>query len=68
MEALYLLIPLSVLAVFGIIWLLWRAIDGGQFEDLDGPAHAILLDDDRPGQVPASPADPRAKQGESGPV
>lgn len=55
MEALYLLIPLSVAAVFGIIWVLWRAIEGGQFEDLDGPAQSILMDDDRPGATAARP-------------
>lgn len=48
MESLYLLIPLSVLAVFGIGWLLWRAVDEGQFDDLDTPGQAILMDDDRP--------------------
>lgn len=65
MEALYLLIPLSVLAVFGIIWVLWRAIDGGQFEDLDGPAHAILLDDDRPQPSACPSAEAPKNQGES---
>jgi cbb3-type cytochrome oxidase maturation protein len=64
MEALYLLIPLSVIAVFGIIWVLWRAVDGGQFEDLDGPAHAILLDDDRPRAAPLPSADASQNQGE----
>lgn len=63
MEALYLLIPISVIAVFGIIWVLWRAIDGGQFEDLDGPAHAILLDDDRPRVAPST--DSQQNQGET---
>jgi cbb3-type cytochrome oxidase maturation protein len=32
-----------VLAI-GIIW----AIKSGQFEDLEGPAHRILMDDDDP--------------------
>jgi len=25
----------------------WRALDGGQFDDLERPAHDILADDDR---------------------
>jgi cbb3-type cytochrome oxidase maturation protein len=46
MEALYLLIPLSVVAVFGAAWVfLWMA-DSGQFDDMDGPAWSVLHDDD----------------------
>lgn len=46
MEALYLLIPLSTLAVFFALWIFFRASDGGQFDDLIGPAMRILHDDD----------------------
>ncbi len=46
MEALYLLIPLSTLLVFVAIWVFFRASDGGQFDDLEGPAMRILHDDD----------------------
>ncbi len=48
MEILYLLIPLS-LGFAGVIALilLW-AVKSGQFEDMEGPAHRILLDDDLP--------------------
>ena len=47
MESLYLLIPLSVAAVFAVGVVLWWAVSGGQFDDLEGPAHALhrLLDD-----------------------
>ena len=48
MEALYLLIPLSVLLVFGALWLFFRAADHGQFDDLVGPGLRVLQDDDRP--------------------
>jgi cbb3-type cytochrome oxidase maturation protein len=48
MESLYLLVPLSVALVFLIGALFWNALQGGQFDDLDGPAHAVLEDDDRP--------------------
>ncbi len=49
MDILYLLIPLSLLlvALAGAVFF-WMA-DHGQFEDLEGPAHRILMDDDRPG-------------------
>jgi cbb3-type cytochrome oxidase maturation protein len=46
MEILYLLIPLSVLLVFVAAAVFWWALASGQFEDLEGPAHRILTDDD----------------------
>jgi cbb3-type cytochrome oxidase maturation protein len=47
MESLYLLVPLSIALVFVIGWLFWRALDSGQFDDLERPAHDVLADDDR---------------------
>ena len=47
MEILYLLIPLSVALVFAIGAVFWWALQSGQFEDLEGPAHGFLADDDR---------------------
>ena len=52
MEALYLLIPLSVAIVGLAAWIFLRMSDSGQFDDMDGPAHSILLDDDRPAGEP----------------
>ena len=46
MESLYLLVPLSIVLVFVIGALFWWALDSGQFDDLEGPAHRILMDDD----------------------
>ena len=46
-SSLTLLIPLSVAAVFLIGWVFWRALEGGQFDDLERPAHDILEDDDK---------------------
>ena len=46
MEILYLLIPLSVVLILTIGVVFWWALDSGQFEDLEGPAHRILMDDD----------------------
>ena len=48
MEIIYLLIPLSVILVGVIIWVFLWAIRSGQFDDLEGPAHRILMDDDDP--------------------
>jgi cbb3-type cytochrome oxidase maturation protein len=55
MEALYLLIPLSLLLVALAVWMFFRMSDSGQFDDMQGPAHSILMDDDRP-----HPARPQA--------
>ncbi len=57
MEALYLLIPLSVVAVFAAAWIFLRMSDSGQFEDMDGPAWSVLHDDDRPGMAPGAAQD-----------
>jgi cbb3-type cytochrome oxidase maturation protein len=46
MEALFLLIPLSLGIVFVAIWLFFRMSDSGQFDDMVGPAWRILQDDD----------------------
>lgn len=46
MEALYLLVPISVVIVFVAIWAFFRASDSGQFDDLVGPGMRILQDDD----------------------
>lgn len=48
MDILFLLIPLSVALVFAIGIVFWWALASAQFEDLEGPAHRILMDDDRP--------------------
>lgn len=56
MEALYLLIPLSTLAVFFALWIFFRASDSGQFDDMVGPAMRILHDDDS--VVAAAPETP----------
>ena len=46
MESLYLLIPLSLLILAIIAAILFWAIRNGQFDDMEGPAHSILMDDD----------------------
>ena len=46
MESVYLLIPVSVLLVFGIALAFWWAVRSGQFDDLEGPGFKVLMDDD----------------------
>jgi cbb3-type cytochrome oxidase maturation protein len=50
MSMLLILVPVSLLLIGIAIWAFFRAADGGQFDDLDAPALAPLLDDepDRP--------------------
>ncbi|RZU47200.1 cbb3-type cytochrome oxidase maturation protein [Fluviicoccus keumensis] len=45
MEVVYLLIPLSVMFLAGAIWALTWAVKTNQFDDLVGPAHRIIIDD-----------------------
>jgi cbb3-type cytochrome oxidase maturation protein len=53
MSILYLLIPLTlfimVIAILAFIW----SVKTGQFDDLEGPAYRILMDDDDPRIPPA---------------
>lgn len=46
MESLFLLIPLSVAVVLLIGGVFWRALHGGQFDDLERHGHSILEDDE----------------------
>lgn len=46
MEIIYLLIPLSIVLVGLIIAGFFWAVNSGQFDDLQGPAHRILQDQD----------------------
>lgn len=55
MEILYLLIPLALVLVLVIGLALFWAIRSGQYEDMEGPAHRILMDDDDP-LIPGNPS------------
>lgn len=48
MNILYLLIPIGLIFLAGAIWLLLWAIRSGQYDDLEGPAFRVLMDDDDP--------------------
>jgi cbb3-type cytochrome oxidase maturation protein len=55
MDILLLLIPLSVVLALLIGAGFWWSVTSGQFDDLDGPAHRILSDDDTAGPSAALP-------------
>ncbi|WP_274572400.1 cbb3-type cytochrome oxidase assembly protein CcoS [Neisseria leonii] len=46
MESLFILIPISIVLAAVIIYFFWWSGKNGQFDDLEGPAHRILMDDD----------------------
>lgn len=48
MEILYLLIPLAIVIMLVAVWAFVWSVKSGQFDDLEGPAHRILMDDDDP--------------------
>ncbi len=48
MDILILLIPLSLAIVGVIAWIMLWATKSGQFDDLEGPAHSVIMDDDTP--------------------
>jgi cbb3-type cytochrome oxidase maturation protein len=48
MESLFLLIPISLLLIAFLAWIFYWSVKAGQFDDLEGPGEAILMDDDTP--------------------
>ena len=55
MEILYMLIPLGLVIFAVAIWAFVWAVKSGQFDDMEGPAHRILMDDDDP-RIPGKKA------------
>ena len=45
MEVMYLLIPISLLIVFGVIGVFWWALQSGQFDSVDREGERILHDE-----------------------
>ncbi|MEA1890661.1 MAG: cbb3-type cytochrome oxidase assembly protein CcoS [Pseudomonadota bacterium] len=46
MEIIFFLIPIALLLVAGIVAGLFWAVKSGQFDDLEGPAYQILMDEE----------------------
>jgi len=47
MEIIFLLIPLSLVLVGGIVWAFFWAVRSGQFDDLKSPGWSVIMDDDK---------------------
>ncbi len=62
MSILFLLIPLGMIFLGVAIWAFLWAVRSGQFDDMEGPAHRILMDDDDP-RIPGR--EPTGKNDES---
>ena len=46
MNIVFVLIPLAILLLGAAVWAFLWAVNHGQFDDMEGPAHRILFDDD----------------------
>jgi cbb3-type cytochrome oxidase maturation protein len=62
MESLYLLIPVSVILVFVFAVAFWWSLRSGQYDDLEGPAYRVLMDDDAPGDERSTRSKPSNAQ------
>lgn len=54
MNALLILIPLSLVLLVAALWAFAWAVKRGQFDDLDTPAIDILQDDPEPPRAPVT--------------
>jgi hypothetical protein len=62
LESLYLLVPLSVLLVFGILLVFAWSLRSGQFDDLEAQGRALLEDDDTPAPSSGAGLAPKPKR------
>jgi cbb3-type cytochrome oxidase maturation protein len=46
MDIIYYLIPMAIVIVIGIVGGLFWAVKSGQFDDMEGPAHRIIMDEE----------------------
>ena len=60
MDALYMLIPIALGVMIVVVVAFIYTVKSGQYDDLEGPAHRILMDDDDP-RIPRSPKPPVAQ-------
>jgi cbb3-type cytochrome oxidase maturation protein len=68
MESLLLLIPLSLLLIAFLAYLFYWAVKTGQFDDLNGPGEAILMDNDVPKVEKLDPAPDLKSRSKSHPL
>ncbi len=60
MTVLYILVPVAIVLVAIAILVFNWAVNSGQYDDLDGPAHSILFDDEEPLPPSDQPVDPES--------
>ena len=65
MDALYLLIPIALGVMIVVVIAFIYTVKSGQYDDLEGPAHRILMDDDDP-RIPGKQLESPAKAVEEG--
>lgn len=46
MDVVFLLLIVAVIAVIAMAWIFIKALRSGQYDDLEGPAYRILMDDE----------------------
>ena len=63
MEILFLLIPLSLVLVVLVAGIFLWAVRSGQFDDMEGPAYRILMDDDSPAGLKPKPEEKTRRSG-----
>jgi cbb3-type cytochrome oxidase maturation protein len=61
MDIIYLLLPVALIIVIIIIAVFFWAVKSDQFEDLEGPAHRILMDDDDNSNIKPNQTTPEDK-------
>jgi cbb3-type cytochrome oxidase maturation protein len=59
--SLYILIPLSVVLVFVIGVIFWWSVRSGQFDDMEGPAYRLLMDDRDPTPEESAQSSPEGR-------
>ncbi|MGB5598618.1 cbb3-type cytochrome oxidase assembly protein CcoS [Thiothrix litoralis] len=64
MDALYLLIPIALGVMVVVVIAFIYTVKSGQYDDLEGPAHRILMDDDDP-RIPGNQKPPVAEEKDS---
>jgi len=45
------LIPITLIVILLIVIIFWKALNSGQYDDLDTPSKMLLQDDDRINQI-----------------
>ena len=64
MTVLYILVPVAIVLVILAILVFNWAVNSGQYDDLDSPAHSILFDEEDPAHLEAQQRTEQSKPGD----